>query len=126
MQYSILPLSDDKRHIFLLDTTIDDIVIRAEIEIRYMPAPDQWVISIRDHETGEELVRMIPLICSYVRINDLLAPYRFLRNGKGLGSLFVLTNTNNPDTQDPAENTLKQFMVLWGDTYDESQLILTQ
>ena len=123
MEYTLLPVTSAPRHIFLLDIAPDGIPLRAEVELRYLPAPDQWILSIRDHENKEELVRQLPLICSYGTINDLLSPFRHLRQGRGLGSLFVLKNTDHPDTPDPAENTLSQFQILWGDTYDPSLLI---
>ena len=122
MQYSVLTVTGEKRQVSMVDMVIDGIGIRAEIEIRYMSASDQWVISIRDHETGEEMVRMVPLICSYGKVNDLLVPFRFLRDGKGIGSLFVLKNTDVPDTEDPAEKTMGQFLILWGDTFDEGKV----
>ena len=83
---------------------------------RNLPAPDQWVISIWDHAAGERLVNMIPLVCSRAGLNDLLAPFRFLREGKGLGSLFCLRNNDNPSSTDPTEKNLKNFQALWSDS----------
>ena len=122
MTYWYLPVSDEPRHIFLLDLAPDGIALQARVEVRYLAAPDIWVISIWDHSTDELLVNQIPLICSYGELNDLLEPFRCMRNGAGLGSLFVLNNTDIPDTQDPAEKTLGQFIVLWGDKFDLEQL----
>ena len=117
MTYWYLPVSDEPRHVFLLDLAPDGIALQARVEMRYLPAPDLWVISIWDHSTGELLVNQIPLICSYGELNDLLEPFRYLREGRGLGSLFVLKNTDEPATPDPAEWNLSEFMVLWGDTF---------
>ena len=122
LSYTDLPLTNDPRQVFTVDVTIDGTALHARAELRYLSAPDQWVISIRDHETGEEMVRMVPLICSYGKVNDLLVPFRFLRDGKGIGSLFVLKNTDVPDTEDPAEKTMGQFLILWGDTFDEGKV----
>ena len=60
-----LPLSLDPWQVFTVNVQIDGTALQAQIEIRYLPAPDQWVISIWDHSNGELLVNMIPLICSY-------------------------------------------------------------
>ena len=87
------------------------------MELRYLPAPDRWVASIWDHAGGELLVNMIPLICSYGQVNDLLAPFRHLRNGKGLGSLFCLRGTDEPSTPDPAGGNLAEFQVILSDTF---------
>ena len=122
MLYHILPTTEAPRHVFLLDVAPDGIALQARIEIRYLPAPDQWVISIWDHATDTQLINQIPLICSYGQINDLLEPFRYLRDGRGLGSLFVLKNTDEPATQDPAEHNLSEFMVLWGDTFHIEEL----
>ena len=122
MLYHILPTTEAPRHVFLLDAAPDGIALQARIEIRYLPAPDQWVISIWDHATDTRLINQIPLICSYGKINDLLEPFPYLREGRGLGSLFVLKNTDEPTTPDPAERNLSEFIVLWGDTFHIEEL----
>ena len=119
MTCSVLPLTDDQRQVFTIHVSIDGSPFQARVEVRYLPAPDQWVISIWDDATGELLVNMIPLICSSGSVNDLLRPFRYLWNGAGLGSLFVFRAVDVPDTQDPAANTLNQFTVLWSDTLPE-------
>ena len=112
-----LPLSLDPWQVFTVNVQIDGTALQAQIEIRYLPAPDQWVISIWDHSNGELLVNMIPLICSYDDPNDLLVPFRHLRDGKGMGSLFCIRGTDDPSTQDPGKNNLTDFKLFWGDTH---------
>ena len=118
MTYSILPLTEDPWQVFTLDTAIDGEAFHAQVEIRYLPAPDRWYLSIRDHASGEMLVNQIPVICSYGSINDLLLPFRHLREGRGLGSLFCLRNTDEPSTPDPAKGNLTEFQLLLGDTFN--------
>ena len=113
----ILPLTTDPWQVMTLDVVIDGEEFHAQAEIRYLPAPDQWVVSIWDHSSGELLVNMIPLVCSYEEVNDLLAPFRFLRGGKGLGSLICLWGTDEPSTQDPTGTNLNEFQLIWTDTY---------
>ena len=113
----LLPLSLDPWQVVTLDLTIDDEEFHAQAEIRYLHAAEQWVVSIRDHASGELLVNMIPLICSYGEVNDLLQPFRHLRDGKGLGSLMCLKATDEPSTPDPTQNNLTEFQVIWSDTY---------
>ena len=117
MTYAILPITEDARQVFTVDLAPDGVPIHARVEIRYLSAADEWVLSIWDHSCGEMLVNQIPLICSYGEVNDLLVPFRCLRDGQGIGSLFVLRNTDEPKTVNPAKNTMTQFQVLWGDTY---------
>ena len=116
MQGILLPLTDDPWQVLTVDVAPDGEPFHAQVELRYLPAPDQWVISIWDHAAGELLVNMIPLVCSREGLNDLLAPFRFLREGKGLGSLFCLKNHDNLSSADPAEKDLKDYQVLWCDS----------
>ena len=112
----LLPLTLDPWQVMTLDVVIDGEEFHAQVELRYLPVPDQWVVSIWDHSSSELLVNMIPLVCSYGEVNDLLAPFRFLRNGKGLGSLICLRGTDEPSTTDPVGNNLNEFQLLWGDS----------
>ena len=114
--YYVLPLTEDARQVFTLDMSIDGVSFHARAEIRYLPAPDQWVISVWDNSSGELLVNQIPLICSYGQVNDLFRPFRHLREGRGMGTLIVIRNTDDPRTPDPAEGNLTEFRVLFGDS----------
>ena len=114
----VIPLASDPWQVFTMDVVLDGEAFHAQMEIRYLPAPDQWFVSIWDHSCSELLVNMIPLICSYNQVNDLLLPFRHLRGGRGLGSLFCLRGTDEPSTVDPAGNNLTDFQVIWGDTYE--------
>ena len=114
--YYVLPLTEDARQVFTLDMTIDGVSFYARVEIRYLPAPDQWVISVWDNSSGELLVNQIPLICSYGQVNDLFRSFRHLREGRGMGTLIVIRNTDEPRTPDPAEGNLTEFRVFVGDS----------
>ena len=116
IKFTILPLTNDARQVFAQDMAIDGTTFRARIEIRYLPAPDIWVLSVWNDASGELLVNQIPVICSYGQINDLFYPFRHLRGGAGLGSLFVLRNTDEPSTADPTKTNLTEFQILFGDT----------
>ena len=113
----ILPLTNDPRQVMTMDLTIDGEGFHARIEARWLPAPAVWVISIWDDSTGELLINQIPLICSYGFVNDLTKPFRHIRDGKGIGSLFVIRAVDEPSTTDPGENNLTEFKILFGDTY---------
>ena len=121
LSYVELPLTNDPRQVFTVDVTIDGEPLHARVEIRYLSAPDIWVISIWDHAAGELLVNQLPLICSRGELLDLLYPFRHLRDGKGVGSLFVLRNTDDPSTVNPAAGNLTEFQVMLGDTFIDRQ-----
>ena len=112
----LLPLTLDPWQVMTLDVVIDGEEFHAQVELRYLPAADQWFVSIWDHASSELLVNMISLICSYGEVNDLLLPFRHLRDGRGLGSLFCLKGTDEPSTPDPTEKNLTEFQVVWGDS----------
>ena len=98
-----------------LDLSIGGEPFHAQAELRYLPAANQWFFSLWDHAAGELLVNMIPLICSRGEMNDLLRPFRHLRNGKGAGSLLCLRGTEEPSTRDPAGENLAEFRLLFLD-----------
>ena len=112
--YYKLTLTEDPRQVFTLDLSLGGVPFHARTEIRYLPAPDQWVISIWDNSSGELLVNQIPLICSYGEVNDLFRPFRHLREGRGMGSLIVLRAVDEPRTENPSAGNLTEFCVLWG------------
>ena len=121
LTYALLPLTEDPRQVFTVDLSIDGTAFHARVEIRYLSAPDRWVLSFWDNASSELLVNQIPLVCSYGMINDLLLPFRHWRNGAGMGSLFVLRNTDEGDAADPAKGNLSGFTVLFGDTFRDDE-----
>ena len=116
LSYTDLPRTDDPRQLFTVDVTIDSSPLHARVELRYLSATDRWVISIWDNASSVLLINQVPLVCSYGELNDLFLPFRQLRDGAGLGSLFVLRNTDEPSTLDPAKGNLTEFILLFGDT----------
>ena len=113
----LVPLASDFWQVFTLDLVIDGEPLQVQTELRYLPAPDRWYVSLRDQASGELLVNMIPLICSYGQVNDRLLPFRHLRNGRGLGSLFCLQGTEETETEVPVAGNLEEFVLCWSDTY---------
>ena len=119
MTYLRFPLTNDPWQVSTVDVPVDGLSVHARTEIRFLPGAGQWVFSLRDQATGALLVNQIPLVCSYGEVNDLFLPFRQLRSGQGMGSLFVIRNTDEPGTPDPAEGNLTEFMLLWTDSYSE-------
>ena len=115
LSYIELPRANDPRQVFTVDVTIDGFPIHSRVELRYLSAPDRWVISIWDNASSDLLVNQIPLICSYGELSDLLLTYRHIRDGAGIGSLFVLRNQDDSAAGDPAKGNLTEFVLLWGD-----------
>ena len=116
LSYTELPRTNDPRQVFTVDVMIDGAALHARVELRYLLGPDRWVISIWDNAASVLLVNQVPLICSYGELNDLLLSYRYIRDGAGIGSLFVLRNNDEPSASDPAKGSLTEYVLLWGDT----------
>ena len=114
MDYIILQPTADPYQIFCLPVSPDGRAFQAKVELRYLPAPDRWILSVSDAVTGEAYARNIPVVCSRGEINDLLLPFRFLFQGRGIGSLFCLKATDSPSTPDPSRNNLNEFYLIWG------------
>ena len=121
MTYAVLPLTEDPWQVFTLDLMLDGEPLHAQIELRYFPAAGKWFFSLWDHAAGELLVNQIPVVCSYGVLNDLLFPFRHMRGGKGVGSLFCLRGAESPSTPDPAEGNLTEFQIIIGDTFGDRQ-----
>ena len=111
----LLTLTSAPRQVCTVNVVINGESFHAQVEIRYLPAPDRWFLTLWDHASGERLVNLIPLVCSYGGKNDLFLPFRHLRDGKGLGSLLCLRATDTPSTPDPARSSLTDFQLLWSD-----------
>ena len=119
MTYTFLPLTEDPWQVFTLDLAVNGEPLHVRVDLRYLPEPDRWFLSLRDLSDGALLVNMIPVLCSRFFVNDLLRPFRHLRQGRGLGSLLCLRATDDPGSEDPARETLKNFHLLWGDDWPE-------
>ena len=119
MNYQLLPTEGSPRMIYILSASPDGHAFQARVELRYLSAPDLWFLSIADNLTGETYVNQIPLICSYDVLNDLLAPFRYLFQGSGIGSFFCLKAVDRPGTENPSRGNLNEFYLLWGDRYEE-------
>ena len=115
LTYAELPLTNDPYQVFTVDLAPDGLPLHACIEIRYLSGPDRWVISVWDNAESVLLVNQVPLVCSYGFPLDLLFPFRGLRNGKGIGSMFLVRATDNPTSPDPAAGNLTEFSLLYGD-----------
>ena len=119
MDFIEIPTSSSAlRQIMYLPVAPNGKAFSAQLEIRYLRAPDRWFISVSDAATGELYVNQIPLVCSYGVLNDLFFPFRYLFQGSGLGSFFCLKGVDKPDTPDPASGTLSQFRLFWGDEFE--------
>ena len=81
-------------------------------------AQKAYALWLKGESFPEEMSKMLEELKALdEQLNDLLLPFRHLRDGKGMGSLFCLRNTDQPKTADPSKGNLTEFQVLYGDTY---------
>jgi hypothetical protein len=113
LSYSVLPLTNDPYQVFTTGVAPDGTPLHARIEIRHLTAPDRWVVSIFDHAAATLLVNQIPLVASAGFPLDLLYPFRHLRGGKGIGSMFLLRGGDNA-AGDPGKGNLAEYTLLYG------------
>ena len=92
---------------------LPDSLEKTDTPKRFPSFPLTSAHEVENYSTGLER----NLILLQKEINDLLLPFRHLRKGKGLGSLFCLRAVDEPSTPDPSEGNLNEFQVLFGDTY---------
>ena len=66
----LLPLTLDPWQVMTLDLIIDGEAFHAQAELRYLPAPDQWFLTLRNHADGELLVNMVlsPVIVRLIKL----------------------------------------------------------
>ena len=121
MDYLQLPTSQDPYQVMYLSVSPDGNAFLARVELRFLPATGLWFFSLSDAMTGEIYVNQIPLIGSHDTLNDLLLPFRWRFQGAGLGSLFCLKAVEAPATPDPVEDTLQDFLLIWGDRWKEGE-----
>jgi len=114
LSYSVLPLTNDPYQVFTADVAPDGTPLHARIEIRCLSAPGRWVVSIFDHAAATLLVNQAPLVVSGGFPLDLLVPFRHLRGGKGIGSMFLLPG-GDAAAGDPGKGNLAEYTLLYGD-----------
>ena len=120
MDYFILPFSGEPYQIMYLPVSPEGRAFQAKVELRFLEGAGLWFLSVSDAVTGVSYVNQIPLVCSYEELNDLLFPFRWLFQGRGIGSLFCLKAVDAPASVNPGKDNLKEFQVLWGDRWVEA------
>ena len=119
MNYVQLPVTEDPYQVLYLPASPDGNAFRAKIELRYLPVPDRWFLSVSDAAAGTLFVNQIPVVCSYGELNDLFFPFRWQFRGSGIGSFFCLKAVDVPSSPDPSGNNLNEFRLIWGDRWKE-------
>ena len=112
-----LIVSAEPYQVMYLSASPDGHSFSAKLELRFLPAPDRWFMTVSDAATGALYVNQIPLVCSYTYLIDLFFPFRHLFHGSGIGSFFVVKAVDKPSTPDPSEGNLSEFRLLWTDRY---------
>ncbi len=118
MTCTVLPFTEDLIQVMTLTVSPDGEPLQARLELRWSRGAGRWLLSLWDEAAGDLLAGNIPLQTSENVPDDLLRPFRYLRQGRGIGSLFCLRKAANPATLDPGEGNMSEFNIVWGDTYE--------
>ncbi len=81
------------------------------VELRFLSYTGKWYLSFFRLPEGECLLAHVPLVACGQYINDLLDLFGY----KNLGSILCLPLVSAMRGVDPAEDTLIQYDILWGD-----------
>ena len=116
MTCTVLPFTEDSAQVMTLTVNPDGFPLQARLELRWSRGANRWLLSLWDDASGELLVNTIPLQTSEGEADDLFRPFRYLREGRGIGSLCCLRGVANPQSQDPGAGNLGEFWIVWSDT----------
>ncbi len=118
MDYVWFPTTDAPWQQACYALSPDGFSFSAKVDLRLFPADGRYYFSLADAVSGRLYVPWIPLVASWgPSLNDLLQPFRYLNQGRGIGSLFCVHAVDHPRTPDPAEGTLSDFRLIYGDVF---------
>lgn len=116
MSVITLPLdADSKYQSITFNATIGEKALRLRADFRYMEYTEKWYVSVYDAQTGEPYCLYVPVVASTVEINDLTELFEY----KGFGHFLCAANIDNPSTEDPNADTIGEFTVVWGDSFEQ-------
>lgn len=90
----------------------DGRTVSLRLELRYLCRTGRWYLTIANGLTGAPVVQYVPLVaCAPDALNNLLRQFGYL----GIGGVWVLHKSGRDSGADPAETTLDEFEIIWGD-----------
>ena len=107
----IIPESNSLYQRQIINLEVDGKAKRVVFEFRYLYKTEKWYVSLFDAQTGNPICTYIPLIASYEYFNDLFEPFSY----KNIGWLVCFPIVDNPTSENPTQDNLSDFAILWGD-----------
>ena len=108
----ITPVEGFTSQSIILNLTIKEDTKRCNLTLNYMEKTGKWYCSLSNLQTGEVYLTNVPVLCSYGDIgNDLWLPYYY----KNIGMLFCFPRVAELSTEDPSEDNLNEFALVWSD-----------
>ena len=83
-----------------------------EIEANYNEIAEYWTMTIRDVETGKDILTGIPLLTSFGDFANIMKQYGY----KNIGSVYVYPKQFTKASRPNDTNLGTDYIILWGDT----------
>ena len=116
MNAAVLPFDPESLYQSVtFNAEVKGIACRLRVDLRHLTYTDKWYFSLYNAQTGEPYCLYVPVIASYVELNDLMRPF----GHKEIGGIVCGAIIDNPSSDDPTEETIKEFAIVWGDTFNE-------
>ena len=115
MAWQEIPLRPIYDQVFNVTVSVNSVNVPLIMHLRYNTEGEFWHIDISDGRTGEMLVSHIPLVTGEYPAADRLGQLQHL----GIGSMIILKDTEETETDIPGLDDLgTDFLLIWG-TPDE-------
>jgi hypothetical protein len=106
-----LPITNTPNQRLVFNVPVNGENRQFELILSYNTIAEYWTIDIKDFVSKDLYISGLPLLCSFGRMANILAPYACL----GIGSLYVAPINFTPESR-PTENNLgSDYVLLWGD-----------
>ena len=116
MNAAVLPFDPESLYQSItFNAEIKGVTHRLRVDLRHLTYTDKWYFSLYDAQTGKPYCLYVPLIASYVELNDLMKQFEH----KEIGGMVCGAIVDKPNSTDPTEETIKEFAIVWGDSFDE-------
>lgn len=113
MNMYLVPISNEPNQTFTCYVPVGKDTRIFEYKLSYNAVAQYWTMSVKDEETGEDLLRSVPLLTGEYPATNLLEQYSYM----GIGSAVIVPVGITDKTKVPDDNTLgTNFLLVWSDT----------
>ncbi len=111
MAFQVLPVDASPNQTFTSTLSIGGVNKRLSFGLSYNETGGYWVMRISDPASGAVLLDSLPLLPGEDPAANLLGQYAYL----GIGSLYLVNQSNTPADRPDDKNLGTAFVLVWGD-----------